>query len=242
MNVLKESGNRLRRKAAISITVAIILLALLLTLGLTTDPYLPIAVNWGQYTNFYALFVVALAFGAVRFYRRYQHYKQGYEGEGRVTRYLSSNFGEGHYLIDDLVYVNDKGHKENIDHIVLSPNGIFVLETKDYRGKIVCRGSFWTVPYPFGRSPSKQAMGNAYWVKKSIDETGILPNVSVWVEPIVVFSNPDVKLERMDTEIEVVTLDELSSSMNDFNRGYGFSSSQLKTIGERMLQKSLTTE
>ena len=127
-------------------------------------------------------------------------------------------------------------------HIVLSPNGIFVLETKDYRGKITCRGSFWTVPFPYGRSPSKQARGNAYWVKKVVDATGILENVSVWVNPIVVFSNPEVELETIDPETEVVKLDELAESITSFNNGYNFSSMQLKTIAKIILQNSLAIQ
>lgn len=242
MNVLKKSGNRLRKNASISLIIAIVLLVALLTLGLTTDPYLPIAVNWGQYTNIYTLFILVLAFGAVRFYRRYQHYRQGFQGESRVSNYLNSNLGEETFLIDDLVYINDKGHKENIDHIVLSPNGIFVLETKDYRGKIAIRGSFWTVPFPYGRSPSKQARGNAFWVKKNIDAFGILQNVNVWVHPIVVFSNHDVELEIIDPETEVVKLEALSSSINSFNNGYNFSSSQLKAIGEALVKNSLSAQ
>ena len=240
MNILKKSGNRLRREAAISITVSIILLAVLLTLALTTDPHLPIAVNWGQYTNLYVLFIVLLSLGAVRFYQKYQHYKQGFEGENRVTNYLMSNFNDDHFLINDLVYTNNQGHKENIDHVVLSPNGIFVLETKDYRGKITCNGSFWRVPFPYGRSPSKQARGNAYWIKKSIDASGVLQNISVWVHPIVVFSNPDVELEAIDPEAEVLKLDELAESLNSFTNGYNFSSAQLKSIGEKIMQNSLS--
>lgn len=239
MNVLRESGNRLRRKAKTCLAAAIIFLVVLLTLGLTTDPYLPIAVNWGQYTNFYALLIVLLAFGAVRFYRKYQHYKQGFEGESRVTSYLKSNLGNEHFLIDDVVYINGRGHKENIDHVVLSPNGIFVLETKDYRGKIACKGNFWTVPFPYGRSPSQQAKGNAVWIKENIDAFGILGGVNVWVDPIVVFSNPDVQLEVIDPEIEVVRLDELAESIKSFNNGYNFYAEQLKALGERIMQSSL---
>jgi len=239
MNILKESGNRLQRKATTSIIISAVFLVALFVVGLTTDPYLPIAINWAEYTNFYALFLVLLAFGAMRYYRKYQNYRQGFEGEGRVTRYLRSNFGEEHFLIDDLVYVNEKGHKENIDHVVLSPNGIFVLETKDYRGKITCRGSFWTVPFPYGRSPSKQARGNAWWVKKNIDDSMALQNINLWVKPIVVFSNPDVELEVIDPEAEVVKLDELAMSMSSYSNGYNFSSEQLKVIGERIIQNSL---
>jgi hypothetical protein len=239
LNILKESGNRLRRKATSSIIIAVAFLFALFALGLTTDPYLPIAINWAEYTNFYALFLLLLALGAMRYYRKYQNYRQGFQGEGRVTQYLKANFGEEHFLIDDLVYVNEKGHKENIDHIVLSPNGIFVLETKDYRGKITVRGSFWTVPFPYGRSPSKQVRGNAWWVKKNIDDSMILEDINLWVEPIVVFSNPDVELEVIDPEAEVVKLDELATSLTSYSNSYNFSSEQLKAVGEAILEKSL---
>jgi hypothetical protein len=239
LNILKESGNRLRTKATISIVIAVGFLVALFALGLTTAPSLPIAINWAEYTNFYALFLLLLALGAMRYYRKYQNYRQGFLGEGRVTRYLRLNFGEEHFLIDDLVYVNEKGHKENIDHIVLSPNGIFVLETKDYRGKITCRGSFWTVPFPYGRSPSKQARGNAWWVKKNIDDSMVLRDINIWVEPIVVFSNPDVDLEVIDPEAEVVKLDELVASLASYSNGYNFSSEQLKAVGKKILEKSL---
>lgn len=135
MNILKDSSNRLRRKATASLAIVIFLAFVLITLSLTTDPYLPIAISWGQFTSFYTLFVVLLSLGIVTYYRIYQNSRQGFKGENRVTRNLEANFDDTHFLINDILYINDKGHKENIDHIVLSPNGIFVLETKDYRGR-----------------------------------------------------------------------------------------------------------
>ena len=218
----------------------IVLVVVLLMLSLTTVPTLPLAVNWGLLTNYYTLAIVLLTLGIVRYYRIYQSNKQGFEGENRVTRYLRSNFSDDHFLVNDIVYINDKGHNENIDHIVLSPNGIFAIETKDYRGKIMCRGSFWTVPFPYGRSPSKQARGSAYWVKKIVDASGILQDVNLWVNPIVVFSNPDVELEAIDPEVEVVKLDDLADSINSFSHGYNFSEAQLKTIGEKIMEKALS--
>jgi hypothetical protein len=239
LKIIKESGLRLRKKARTNMTVSVLLLIALVLFGLTTDPYMPFAVSWGAFTNFYALLFAVLALGAVRFYRKYQNYQQGFQGENRVSTYLRANFSDDNFLIDDLVYVNDSGHKENIDHIVLNTKGIFVLETKDYRGKIKCKGSFWAVPFPYGRSPSKQARSNAWWVKKKIDESGILQEVNLWVKPIVVFSNPDVDLDVLDPEAEVVKLDDLAESINSFNNGYNFSSKHLKDIGENLVKASL---
>ena len=60
----------------------------------------------------------------------------------------------------------------NIDHIVLGPNGIFVIETKNYKGEISCYGDVWhgdydTESYPI-KSVSKQAKRNAVTLKRFI--------------------------------------------------------------------------
>jgi hypothetical protein len=161
------------------------------------------------------------------------------KGEKRVRQFLESKLNDSYYLINDIEYVNDRGSKENIDHIVLGPNGIFAIETKDYRGKITCKGSYWAVPFPFGRSPSSQAKGNAYWVKQAIDASGVFENLSVWVDPIVVFSNPDVELVTVEPEVEVVKLESLADSITSINR-YSFSPDQLKAIVNGILKKART--
>lgn len=76
-------------------------------------------------------------------------------------------------------------------------------------------------------------------MKKVIDESAIVQDVNLWVDPIVVFSSPDVELETIDPEAEVVKLDDLAKSINSFNNGYNFSSTQLKAIAERIIQNSI---
>jgi hypothetical protein len=241
LKIIRKRGNHLRNTAITSLIFSIVFAVALVTLGLTTDPYLPIAVNWREFTNLYAVLITLLASGAVYFFRKYQSYKQGFQGESRVSDFLIKSFvDDEHFLIDDLVYVNDNGYKENIDHIVLAPNGIFALETKDYRGKISNRGSFWTLPFPFRRSPTKQVQGNAYWTQKVIKKSGILQNTNLWVEPIIVFSNPEVELERINPEVTVVKLDELASFLASYDNGYRFTTEQLKAIGEELLRASLS--
>ena len=156
-----------------------------------------------------------------------------------VTQVLKSKLNDEYCLINDVLYINDRGNKENIDHVVLGPNGIFAIETKHYSGKITCKGSYWQVPFPIGRSPSSQAMGNASWVSKAIRVSGVFETLKVWVEPIVVFSNPDVELDVIDPEVDVVTLDKLVNSITSYDKfGYNFSAEQLKLMGEGILKQA----
>ena len=155
-----------------------------------------------------------------------------------VTQALESRLNDEYYLINDVLYTNDRGNKENIDHIVLGPNGIFAIETKHYSGKVTCSRSYWQVPFPFGRSPSTQAKGNAYWVNKAIKVSKVFETLKIWVKPIVVFSNPDLELEVIDPEVEVVKLDRLVNSIMSYNNGYSFSPEQLKLMGEGILKQA----
>ena len=156
-----------------------------------------------------------------------------------VTQVLKSKLNDDYYLVNDVLYINDKGNKENIDHVVLGPKGVFAIETKHWGGKVTCKGSYWQVPFPFGRSPSSQAKGNAVWVRNAIKASGIFETLNLWVKPIVVFSNPDVELDVIDPEVEVVTLDKLVNSITSYDdKGYNFSPEQLRLMGEEILKQA----
>lgn len=227
------SGNFLRKRVQRSLAITIICTtAFVLISVLSSYPRLPVRAYLGNYDTAFAVTAFLPGVYAYHYYNIYRYTKQGMEGEKRVIQLLKSKLNDNYYLINDVVYVNDRGNKENIDHIVLGPNGIFAIETKDYRGKITCKGSYWSVPFPYGRSPSSQAKGNAYWVKKAIDASGISETlkIALWVKPIVVFSNPDVELESIDPEVEVVKIEELAGSITSYSR-YDFSIEQLSAMG-----------
>src|SRR5690554_6205588 len=60
---------------------------------------------------------------------------RGMIGEYRVRRALGSNVEGLKYVINDVTVVND-GKSSQIDHIVILRTGIFVIETKNYSGRI----------------------------------------------------------------------------------------------------------
>ena len=66
------------------------------------------------------------------FLRKYRIYGGGWEGEKQVIKLLDSKLSDDYILLNDLYL---RGGGGDIDHVVLGPNGIFVLETKNWNGR-----------------------------------------------------------------------------------------------------------
>lgn len=70
---------------------------------------------------------------------------RGDKGEAIVSNILNS-VKEYHYLINDITFLNAKSEMSHqIDHILIHPHGVFVIETKNYFGKIISdtKDSYW---------------------------------------------------------------------------------------------------
>ena len=74
--------------------------------------------------------------------------KKGEEGENLIAELLDKD-SSYHHLINNLVLLGDNGVSHQIDHILIRPNGVFVIETKNYYGLIEGKeeDSFWTRSY-----------------------------------------------------------------------------------------------
>ena len=128
--LLSPFGDFLRKRAQRSLAIAIICeIAVVLIVVLSSYSRLPVRAWLGDYDTTLAVTAVFPALGAYHYHNVYRRTKQGMEGEKRVTQFLKSKFDDSYFLINDVVYVNERGNKENIDHIVLGPNGIFAIET-----------------------------------------------------------------------------------------------------------------
>ncbi len=238
LRVLKTSGRYLEKQAQKDLILTIFCFAIVLVLFFVSAPILPTQIPLGDYQITFAFVLVPSIIGFWHFQKRYRMIKLGIEGEQRVTHVLTSELSDACCLINDITYINDRGNKQNVDHVVLAPNGIFAIETKNYKGKVSCKGSFWQIPFSYSHTPSSQAKANASWVNKAIRNSRIPGKLKIWVEPIVVFPNPDVELEAVDPEIPVLTLDKIVNSIKSYDNGHAFSSEQLKLIGEGILKHS----
>src|SRR5207244_9160005 len=107
---------------------------------------------------------IAIAFLLVLFkvsFRHWQGWFLGKKGESKVTQTLKA-------LPDDYVVLNDlvlPGNKGNVDHLLIGPNGVFAIETKNYSGFVKCEEEQWFVNGHRIRSLSKQAKRNSMAVR-----------------------------------------------------------------------------
>ncbi len=62
--------------------------------------------------------------------------RRGAAGEAQVSRTLRRAFT---HVADDLILPDGRGGLTQIDHLVLTPNGLLVIETKNYRGLVFGR-------------------------------------------------------------------------------------------------------
>ena len=70
---------------------------------------------------------------------------RGDKGEALVKECLESMDGY-HHLLNDVTYINKKSEMSHqLDHIFIHPHGVFVVETKNYFGKIISdtHDSYW---------------------------------------------------------------------------------------------------
>ncbi len=129
--------------------------------------------------------------------------KAGLRGQNRMTEILST-LPDDYYLLNNLTL---PGRADDVDHLVIGPNGIFALETKNHRGRIYWRDGLWyqakvsrggrLQPEKTIRDPSRQIKRNVDYLRRCIRQTD--PDLSrrtrLWIEGAAVFTHPQVYLD-----------------------------------------------
>jgi|WetSurMetagenome_2_1015567.scaffolds.fasta_scaffold27354_5 hypothetical protein len=168
--------------------------------------------------------------------RKYRIYSGGWTGEKQVAKLLTNKLNDDYYLLNDL-YLGEGGG--DIDHIVLGPNGVFVLETKNWSGSISCNGDEWHRggKRNFSGSPSRQVKRNAAKIKQIIDANPNLRPLDIWVEGIVVFTNNHAALRLNNPTVPILKLPQLSIHIMAYRHYRSYSREQLEAIGKEITQQ-----
>ena len=127
--------------------------------------------------------------------------KLGIDGENSVAAFLGNLPAEEYYIINNLLLKTPKGSTQ-IDHVVVSPYGVFVIETKNHKGMIFgdCFSKDWTQTLYTKRgiksftfySPYLQNIGH---INHLIKDYGIPPQV---LQGMIVFSNVNANLRNVN--------------------------------------------
>lgn len=168
---------------------------------------------FGSVAIHFSLFFLSIIFfiAAAYLWSKQTTWNIGADGEEAVIRVLQ-NLDSSYKIINDIVLPGDK---QNIDHVVVGPAGVFVIETKNYNGNIRCYEDEWSrkkvgrrgTVYDAGMgNPSKQAKRNAVVLKNWFASE----NLDVgYISAVVVFTNDDCELKLIKPTVKVVQIDDL---------------------------------
>lgn len=147
---------------------------------------------------------------------------KGYFGERRISKYIQQLPDNKYKVINDVLLSTDRGTTQ-IDHVVCSIYGIFVIETKNYKGWITGseRGEYWTQTIYKNKNRFRNPIHQNYGHKKALEQ--LLGDKHFIM--IVAFSE--------DADIKVKTVKEHVIYMNEINKCIRECSTQvLYTIDE----------
>jgi hypothetical protein len=116
--------------------------------------------------------------------RKLANYRLGQEGERVVAEKLNRIIKAGSYVLHDIV-----GNNFNLDHVIISTKGIFIIETKTvrkYKNEQISylNGQLFAGKRLLGKINIDQAKWGASWLKNKIEE---ITDKKIFVKPVLVF-------------------------------------------------------
>jgi Nuclease-related domain len=133
-------------------------------------------------------------------------WRQGAAGERRTARLLAPLERHGWAILHDLAV---PGSAANLDHLALGPGGVFVIDSKQYRGRLQLDavGKLW-----HGRHPLAPTLGAVSWEADQAAQA--LPDPGVAVVPIVAVHGAQVPWGKVVTDgVPVVAAQRLPSML-----------------------------
>ena len=138
-----------------------------------------------------------------------------------VARLLDEKLANDHFVLNDL-HLKVGREKCWIDHLVVAPSGMFVLNTLNWEGKIIGDTSkqayTWTIRSPDGKSrPARNPVGRALRERRIL--CNWLKGTSlIWerVFPVVVLAHPNAEIQVTNSERRVLTPEQAVTYINDF--------------------------
>lgn len=193
---------------------------------------------FGVYVHIFLFVLGIISFAiAVYMWNRQNTWNIGAEGEESVIHVLQK-LDSSFKVFNDVVLPGDR---QNIDHIVVSSVGTFVIETKNHNGIITCYEDNWsrtkvgkrgTVYTANIGNPSKQAKRNAVVLKNWLQSE----NIDVgYIVAVVVFTNEDVELNLVKPTVKIVHVDDLLGVFKD-ESNFRMTNEKINSVSEKLYQ------
>ena len=177
------------------------------------------------------LFVIIIVLIVV--YRLNSPKYKGAIGESRVARQLDKLKDKEYKVFNDVLIRTGRGSSQ-IDHIVISIYGIFVIETKNYSGWIHGHenSEYWTQSIykkkTKFRNPIRQNWAHIYALKKVLSDFK-----QATYRPIVVFTG-SAGLKNISSKIPVIYDHQLIRTVKDKTSILNLSIEQVESIADKL--------
>ncbi len=114
---------------------------------------------------------------------------KGESGENAVSKVLGDTIDGEKYVINDLLFETEPGKSCQIDHILINQRGIWVIETKNYAGKIYGQDNQreWIQTMAYGHeknkfyNPVKQNSTHIYQLSQKLNVKNVFNNLVIFL-------------------------------------------------------------
>ncbi len=168
----------------------------------------------------------------------------GIQGEQGVTNRLAEELDDSYLILND-VSVRYERQKAQVDHLVIGPKGIFVLETKNWSGHIEGdeRARQWLF-YPThaaDRQPPKKFFNPVWQCRRQVKFVDrFLRSVGQdWpdIRPVVIMYSPHADWEIQNQTTEILYLSEVSEFILKSSARRGeYTAQEIETAAQLLLK------
>lgn len=182
--------------------------------------------------------------GLPRAWRRYHLYRRrarGSEAIARILRQLPGSF----VVINDLTLAIDSRRQITIDHLVIGPRGVMIIEANHQQGHFVQDHGHWfqvegqryeRIPSLTARVTSKAEAVAIHLKALRLEEYFQAPLSLLNVIPLVVMTDERVTMRTSTSETPVITLGELRQFVLGQADGQGLAPRECVQIGQAILR------
>jgi hypothetical protein len=236
MRKMKGSGNYLKNQVRKNLAKAVLCLIIFGLIFIASSLQALSTMSLTFFVEAGLLVSLVPLIGFYYYLRKYRIYGGGWEGEKQVIKLLGTKLSDDFFLLNDLYL---RGGGGDIDHVVLGPSGVFVLETKNWNGAISCNGDLWqrSGKQNFKGSPSRQVKRNVSTIRDIIDSSQALSSLGIYVEGIVVFTNNRATLHLNNPTVAIVKLPQLTNQITTYKSSNNYSQQQLEAIVLEILKQ-----
>ena len=146
-----------------------------------------------------------------------KNHRQGRDGEDKVVDIMREALDGSSHIFRNCVL---PGQKEDIDIILVSPQGVFVFEVKTYNGKYESVQEDWFYykgkkRYKLKDDPTSQAKRNAARLADYLESDFCRNKEKKWVDPRVVMANADIICHEERPSVPIWRIQYLSDELGN---------------------------